>query len=283
MRKRPEQQLQKGAESLVKRAEDHLEIAPAQKRHFQALEFIGAAKAINKLTLSLSSQLLMALKKFQEEEGYKEYGCKTWVEFLQQNPELDMSKSQYYKLIGALENEGSEVFDLLNSLNIPLNARLQIGAGSIQIEGNDLLVNEQRVPLNDPRKLKRTLTQVIEQLDATSRKADKTAKENEKLKKKLDEAKEEARIAAMSMPGGDDTDPAHQAYLHVISSLVTLTRELNELPRAEADKRLEQYRPHISQAMEMCFAFSVSSAPTRKPDNDTGLSDSELADLMDEA
>lgn len=281
MSRKLEQQLEKGREALIKRAEEHVQALPENNNHIPIFEFIGSAKTINKLSAALTSQLLIGLKKFQEEAGYKAYGCQTWVEFLQQHPELDMSKSKFYRLNEVLEAEGPEVFDLLNSLNVPLNARKQIGAGSIQIEGNELVVNEQRVPLDDPRKLKRALTQVIEQLDSANRKAERANKDNEKLKKKLDEAKEEARVAAMRIPS-DDTDPANQAYMRVISALTELTRELNELPGAEADQRLNQYRPHISQAVEMCFAFSISSAPTRKPENNTGLSDSELAELMEE-
>lgn len=282
MSRQIERQIKEGETALAKTAENHMNIVPLGQAAIDFCELIGGAKVVNRLVMSLSSQLLLALKRFQENEGYKAYGCKTWVEFLKQHPELDLSKSQYYERIKVLESEGPEVFDLLNSLNVPVSARKHIGAGSIQIQGNDLVVNDQRVPLNDTRKLKRTLTQVIEQLDLTSRKAERATKDNEKLKKKLDEAKEDARLAAVHLPGDADRDPAHQAYMRVISSLVALTRELNELPRAEADQRLEQYRPHISQTVEMCFAFSASSAPTRKPDNDTGLSDTELAELMEE-
>lgn len=236
---------------------------------------------MNKLGNTLLSQVLLALKKFQEEEAYKAYGCQTWVEFLKQTPELDMSKSQYYKLIGILETEGSEAFDLLNSLNVPLSARKKLGAGAIQIEGEELVINEQRVPLNDPKKIKRAISQVVNEVDKVTTRASKAEQENAKLKQKLEQAVEEVRVSAMNIPR-DATDPASQAYLRVIASLTELTRELGELSQAEAGERLKLYRPHIAQAVEFFMQFSSPDAPTRRPENTTGLSDEDLADLMED-
>lgn len=277
--------IQKAKDELMTMTDAVVSNSAQASRSVQIFEFIGATKAMNKLATSLTSQVLFALKKIQEEEAYKEYGCKTWVEFLAAYPELDMSKSQYYKLIGLLSSEGAEVFDLLNSLNVPLNSRKQLTAGDLQIDGNELIVRDQRVPIDDAKKIKRALTQVIEQMERVESQSAKNVKEIDKLKKKLDQAKEDARVAGMGIPS-DDTDPANQAYLRVIASLTELTRELSDLSSEDAEQRLSQYRPAISQAVEMCFTFSAAQSPTRRPKNNQpdalGFSQADLEDLMED-
>lgn len=275
----------KGETALVTIAQEHLSIAPQQKANVEIYEVIGAAKVINRLTTSLTSQLLLTLKRFQENESYKAYGCDTWVQFLKEHPELDLSKNQYYDRIKVLEAEGAEVFDLLTQMNIPLSTRKQLTSGSIALEGNELLIGEQRVPVDDTKKVKRAISQIAEQMERLETKAAKSEKEVEKLKQKLEDAKAIAREAAASVPFNDNTDPANQAYMRVVASLTELTRALAEMDGDEAEGRLASYRPGISQAVENCFTFSAAASPTRRPNqpkSDTGLSNDDLADLMED-
>lgn len=277
--------IENGTQALATRVVEHLENNADTPANIQTFEFIGGAKVVSKLASSLSSQLLMGLKKFQEEEGYRAYGCKTWVEFLNSHPELDMSKSQYYKLTGLLDSEGEYLFDLLNSLNVPISARKQLTSGTILIDGNELLIGEQRIPVDDAKKVKRAIGQIAEQMERLEAKAEKATKENEKLKGKLDDARAAVREAASTVPFNDNTDPANQAYMRVVASLTELTRELSEMDSEQAEGRLASYRPGISQAVENCFTFSAATSPTRRPDqltNDLGLDSNDLADLMED-
>jgi len=274
-----------GADALAKVVEEHIADNLDVPERMRLIEFIGGAKVINKLTAALSSQLLLSLKQFQETEGYRAYGCKTWVQFLKEHPELDLSKSQYYDRLKVLESEGSDVFDLLTQMNVPLSARKQLTSGSIALDGNELVIGEQRVPVDDAKKVKRAISQIAEQMERLETKAEKATKETEKLKQKLEDAKAIAREAAALVPFNDNTDPANQAYMRVVASLTELTRALSEMDGDEAEGRLASYRPGISQAVESCFTFSAATSPTRRPDqpkNDTGLSNDDLAELMEE-
>ncbi|MGE0133288.1 MAG: hypothetical protein AB7U82_34860 [Blastocatellales bacterium] len=274
-------QVKKGEQVLETQAQSFHDGNALVQQAIQAAEFVGAANAVQQIAESLNAQAIQAWEIFQQDKLYEAYGCSTFVQFLERHPKLGLTKNKYYDRKQLLEAEGAETFDLLNSLQVPIKVRKQLTAGTIAIEGDDLIVGDKRAPISDQRQVKRLIAQIVEELDRSETKAAKTTKENEKLKKRLDEAKEEARVAGMHIPA-DGTDPANQAYMRVISALTELTRELNELPGDEADARLNQYRPHIAQAVEMCFAFSSSTAPTRKPDNNTGLTDEELADLMEE-
>lgn len=284
MSKNLKNQIETGTQAIAKQSQQEVDGIAKRNNEISLFEFIGATKLMSKITISFGSQMLTSLKKFQEAEGYKAYGCDTWVEFLKQHPELDMSKSKYYRLTEALDAEGAEVYDLLNSINVPLTARMQLTAGTVQIDGDEVVVADQRYALDDTRKIKRAITQIIEQMERVEAKAAKADKELEKTKKKLADAKEEARAAGMQMPD-DGTDPVNQAYLGVISSLTKLGRELAELPGKEADQRMAQFKPDIQHAIELLFAFSASNAPTRRPTQQPdglGLTQAELADLMED-
>ena len=63
-----------GSQALAKVVEEHIEANSHSAKDLQIIEFIGGAKVISKLTASLTSQLLLSLKRFQETEGYKEIG-----------------------------------------------------------------------------------------------------------------------------------------------------------------------------------------------------------------
>lgn len=278
-------QIEDGRQAIAVQSQQEIDAITARNNEISIFEFIGAAKLMNKITVNFTAQLITGLKNFQEAEGYKAYGCATWVEFLKQHPEMDMSKSKYYRLSEALESEGPDTFDLLNSINVPLSQRLQLTAGTIAVQGSDIIVGQERIPIEDTRKVKRAISQIVEQMERVEAKAEKTAKENEKLKGKLDDARAAAREAAATVPFNDNTDPANQAYMRVVASLTELNRELSEMDAEEAESRLASYRPGISQAVENCFTFSAAASPTRRPDQlkkELGLSDNEMADLMEE-
>lgn len=277
-------QAESGRQVLTEQAQVAFDGSQEQQQMVAAIEMVGAIGAIEQLAYALSAQAIMAWEQFQTNEGYKMYGCKTWVEFLEKHPRLGLTKSKYYERKKLLESEGADAYDLLNSLKVPANIRRQLSAGDVQIEGNDLIVRDQRFPIDDAKKIKRALSQVIEQMERVENKSAKTEKELEKTKQKLAEAKEEARTSAMHLPD-DGTDPVNQAYLHVLASLTELGRELAELPGKEADQRMAQFKPDIQHAIEILFAFSASNAPTRRPTQQPdglGLTQAELADLMED-
>lgn len=285
MKKTIQAQLKDGEAALATIAEKHLSLAPQEKANINIYEMIGAAKVINRLTTTLSSQLLLTLKGIQESESYRAYGCETWVQFLKEHPELDISKNQYYDRIKLLESEGVEVFDLLTQMNVPISARKQLSSGAVAIDGDELLIGEQRVAIDDAKKVKRAISQIAEQMERLESKAAKSDKEIEKLKGRLEDAKAVAREAAASVPFNDNTDPANQAYMRAVATLTELTRHLSEMDSDEAESRLANYRPGISQAVENCFTFGAATSPTRRPDQltkDLGLDSTDLADLMED-
>lgn len=277
--------IKEGTQALTKIVEGHIEASQDAAKMIQMHEFVGGIKAINRLAVALNSQLLLGLKQFQEAEGYKAYNCQTWVQFLKEHPQLDLSKNQYYDRIKLLESEGAEVFDLLTQMNVPLSARKQLSSGAIVIDGNELLIGEQRIPVDDAKKVKRAISQIAEQMERLESKAAKSDKEIEKLKGRLEDAKAVAREGAASVPFNDNTDPANQAYMRVVASLTELTRHLSDMDSEQAEGRLANYRPGISQAVENCFTFSAATSPTRRPDqltNNLGLESTDLADLMED-
>lgn len=277
-------QVKKGQELLTDKAQSIHDENESLQRIIAAGEFVGAANAVQRIAESLNAQAIQAWETFQKDEMYTLYGCSTFVEFLERHPRLGLTKTKFYERKQLLSQEGAEVFDLLNTLQVPFKVRRQLTAGSIQIDGNQLTINDQAIQLDDVKKVKRAIADLAEQMERIEAKAAKTEKELLKTKQKLDDAKEEARTASMQMPD-DGTDPVNQAYLGVISSLTKLGRELAELPGKEADQRMAGFKPDIQHAIELLFAFSASNAPTRRPTQQPdglGLTQAELADLMED-
>lgn len=277
-------QAKKGQEILSEKAQSFHDGNEALQRALQSGEFVGAANAVQRIAESLNAQAIQAWETFQKDEMYKGYGCSTFVEFLERHPKLGLTKTRFYERKQLLANEGAETFDLLNTLQVPFKIRKQLTAGSVQIEGNQLTINDRTFPLDDVKKVKQAIADLAEQMERIENRSAKTEKELEKTKQKLADAKEDARTAALNVPD-DGTDPVNQAYLHVLASLTELGRELAELPGKEADQRMAQFKPDIQHAIELLFTFSASNAPTRRPTAESdalGFSQSELAELMED-
>lgn len=140
-----ERQARKGQEVLTQNAQQFHDGNETMQRLIEAAEFVGSANAVQRIADSLNAQAIQAWELFQQEEKYRAYGCTTFVEFLERHSKLGLTKTRYYERKQLLSNEGAEVFDLLNTLQIPFKVRRQLTAGSIQIEGNQLTVNDQTV------------------------------------------------------------------------------------------------------------------------------------------
>ncbi len=89
-----------------------------------------------------------ALEQFAEVEGYRALGFDRFDQFLNSS-RSPLTKSQYYERKALLEAEGDQTFDVLNSLNVPITLRRQVGTGAVRVEGDALIVDDERIALDD--------------------------------------------------------------------------------------------------------------------------------------
>lgn len=158
------------------------------KESIRAVEMFGAIRAVGHIARSLDAQFMRALQQFQDEKGYEAYSFSRFDDFLNGYENSPMTKHQFYERIGVLTNEGDEAFNLLNSLKVPISARKLLGDGSIKIDGEEIVIGEERVSINDNHRIKELIKELAKESAEQSKKLEKGQKDNERLKKKLIEA-----------------------------------------------------------------------------------------------
>lgn len=274
-------------------------------------EWVGAANAIQRIATSLNAQAIRAWEQFQAEEGYKLYGYDTFVDFLNGHPHLGLTKSQYYDQRKVLTNEGEELFDLLNSLRVPVSTRKQIGAGSIEVNGDTITVGDKTASISDAKAVKALFKEAA---DAFERVEDAAKKEQQKLTKLMkragfkfgkDEAGKEQITPPDPQPGTnttlhDDSDPQTFAAYRLIASYASYEKELAALDVDAANAHLERFRHQIQEAMERLLyqasklrikdeaeaaqarAAKASAKAQGEAEVDTEFTADELSDLMDD-
>jgi hypothetical protein len=150
-------------------------------------------------------------------------GYKSAADFLN-SPDSPFTKSKYYERINVLEAEGDENFNILNNMNIPISTRKQLKAGNFQIDGDDIVLGDKRIPVSDRGAVVEALKGLAEKAAEQSRIIDRGKKDLDKWKRKADEARKN---------GHSDSTPFEQALHGSISSLVRLAAEVKELPEEE--------------------------------------------------
>jgi hypothetical protein len=258
----------KGREILTHAAQSFLDGSEEKLRQARMMEFVGAALALGQLAQSLSAQTIKAWETFQQQEGYKAYGCKTWVDFLENHPAMGLTKNQYYDRKNLLDKEGEELFDLLNAINAPAYIRKQLSAGDVTLDGDTLVIADKRVPMNDAKGIKKALAKVVEQMERLEESQKKSERENEKLKKKLEDATRPVEVGGRS---AEHTDPAHQALLRLVAGFTQLEAELSDLPAEVVASRVADYRPYVEHAMERLMKFFNEQSAQTGADDKQGL------------
>lgn len=233
----------------------------------EALLLLGGIRAANHIAASLSANTMRALRQFAELKGFEAFGFTRMDDFLQQHPKSPMTKDQYYARLKALEMEGDDTFDLLNSLRIPLSARKALQKGEIAIEGNEVLVGEERIPLTETNRIKNVLKQVADKVSEQQRTIERGKDEIKRLKKERDEAASEA--ASFGPRATMDFESAvSQSYLTILSAFTELETNLKQLPASRRQEYIAELRPGISLAVENFTLFATGQKATGETADD---------------
>jgi hypothetical protein len=136
----------------------------------RVFEALGGIKAISHAANALNSQALEALKTFQEQELWRQIpfddtrNCINFDEFLSVHGPF--GKTKYYQMRELMEKEGSQAFDTLTALGIPYERRKLLQRGTIGVDGDEVVIDNERVPITNARRIKiilATLTEKISQ------------------------------------------------------------------------------------------------------------------------
>ena len=231
-----------------------------------ALMLLGGIHTANSIARSISAHAMRALKHFAESKGYEEFGFSRMDDFLNKYEKSPMTKDQYYDRLKVLEIEGDLTFDLLNDLKVPLSARKALKKGEVAIEGNDVLVGEERIPLTETSRIKNVLKQVADKVSEQQRTIERGKDEIKRLKKERDEAEANAIPAARATMDFDSA--ASQAYLTILSAFTELETTIKQMPASRRAEYLREMRPGISLAVENFTLFANGMKATGETNDD---------------
>ncbi|HUF02827.1 MAG TPA: hypothetical protein VMM38_01485 [Aridibacter sp.] len=264
-----------------------------QVRRENAIAAAGGINAINGLTNALSAQVMRALETFQQEKLHEQLGYQRFADFLDNYPYSPMTKHQYYERLKLLESEGDVVFDVLNSLNMPMRTRKLLGRGNIQLEGDTLIVTdgdeETEIELNDRTRLLETLTALADRSYLQQRKIDRQGEDLQRLVDKTERLNSEnERILAMKKTDLEDLHAV--ALLQLSTAFVALSEEAEKLTPAEkiafAPTTFELIAEWRERLSETYGRKAPLERPPAQPDDDDiakvirDLNDDELEELV---
>ena len=219
--KKKTQALELVKEEVARGAVAGASAAHEEVKRSEALMYLGGIGAIKSLTDKLSAQAVRALEAFGESKAYELLGFKTFADFLNESPYSPLTKNQYYDRLNALEAEGDAAYDLLNNLGVPISKRKLLTDGAVQLEGDTLVIGEERVPLNNRRRVVEAIRTLAEETARQAKKIEKGQEQNKKLKQERDELKKRGGVGVIS--------DYNAALLQLVGAFDALRRELESL------------------------------------------------------
>lgn len=247
-----------------------------QQSSFETGMILGATTAMHSLSNNLSVQVIRALQHIRDEKRFEEAGFKRFDDFLDRHPHSPMTYRQFHHREKALESEGAPLFDYLNGIRVPLSARKLLTEGAVQIEGDQIIIGETRVPANDPELVAEVIRTLAEE---NQRQTKKLAAQKEKLDKGVEENKKRRKEADEATRGAYMPAPVDQALFNLIGMFTSLITELEALPAHErADKRDYILQQTANQRLRLEQALDLEVPQMSVTECDAGLNEV-LADL----
>lgn len=281
--------------------DQHIQIHASQERD-NALMLLGGFKVVNRIALSLSSELMRALITFQEGKLYESLGYENFVEFLNNSDYAPMTKSQFYERKSLLEKEGDVVFDFFNAFSLPVSKRKFLGKGNISLDGETVIVKsddgeETTIEISDRARLLETLTALADANADKSKKLDRQKQQIQKSDETIADLRDTIVKRAMQ---SDNTalDPHAAALLSLVAafqSLKGIAEGLEEFEKSEFAPRVfetiaaqleslstgygrNRFRPDVKTSKKSIMELTDDE---REKYIESKINDDELADLMD--
>src|SRR5215213_1046993 len=101
---------------------------------------VGAIRAVDSIASSLASQTMRNLQQIRDQQLYKKLGFQRFEDFLASD-RAPMNYAKFNRLENAIEREGDELFDYLQSIDAPLSRRRLLGRGDVTVEGKEVVAN----------------------------------------------------------------------------------------------------------------------------------------------
>lgn len=208
-----------------------------ESRALMGWKLVGAVTAIQTVGHNMneicSAEAIRGIQRIENEKLFLDMGFPTFTDFLQSD-HCFIGKNAYYTRKELLEKEGVDLFDVLNGLDISMQKRKQLGKGTLELEddGQTLVITDtdERVALNDRKRLLEVLTLTIDSNREKTAKIEKGEADIRRLREKLFDAETESSPRS-AIP---DLDKAHMVASGALAALA------DEVSRLDA-RSCQQY------------------------------------------
>lgn len=214
-------------------------LAQSQSRDTTLLA-LGAISAMKAIAQTLNSNLIRGLQVIRDKELYRAFGYERFDSFLDLYENSPMKYKRFNYIEKQFKTEGDEVFDLLNSINVPMSARKLIAeseAGAIFIEGDEIVIGDQRADLSNLPMIKvlvKKLASANEQFHENKKVQETKIERLEEQIKTGTEEYEELRRALNAQTEGTEYE---RALMKAHGALIALAIEAKKLPLATTQTR----------------------------------------------
>jgi hypothetical protein len=200
------------------------------------IELMGAIKGLAHAANTLNAHAIQALCAFQDEELWRDIpyddtrNCQNFDEFLSVHGPF--GKTKFYEAKALLEKEGQMTFDILSSLGISYQRRRMLGRGTIGVDGDEVVIDNERVPIGNVRRIKTILATLTEKISHQ----DDTIVMGEAMVRRL---KEELRTARAAVERTVTVAPTWDVRLaEVLIALGALRTAIDQSPVTPEQRKL---------------------------------------------
>jgi hypothetical protein len=270
------------AEEMADRAEQHAAIT-----RDSLITILGGIRAVNSVAEALNAQSIRALQRIRDEQLYLSEGFKRFDDFLDESPLSPMNYKKFNRLETALINEGDELFNYLNAINAPLARRRLLGKGTLAVEGEEVVIRdekeEHRFPVGDRATLLTTLSKLADKCTEQSRTI-------ERQKKKLRKGEEEFEQLKRQAPAHDQivSRGFGDCLFSAVSALGSLAARCEDLTPEESDAARDRVLELISQPyqkLQESFFAREGKPPSRRHARagslTAGVTEADIESLME--
>jgi hypothetical protein len=207
---------------------------------------LGGIRAIQKVTDALSAQTIRALQQIRDERRYEALGFARFDFFMDQSPLSPMNYKKFNRLETALMNEGDELFNYLNAINAPMSKRRLLGKGTLAVEGEEIVIRdekeEHRFPVGDRATLLTTLSKLADKCGEQTRKIESQAKKIKKGEEEFNKLRRQSPSPDIIVSKSFD-----DCLFAAVSALGTLAARVEGLTPEEAEAARARVVELISQ------------------------------------
>lgn len=211
-------------------------------------QMLGAARYANHLSNQTKSDVIRFVKLVRDNKLFEQLGFTNLDDYLASDIS-PISQASFYREEKLFEKEG-EQYDLFNEWKIPARIRKQLSSGDISIDGDEVVVGEERVSITQGGSIKAILEQLVKEKlagEENVRKANEDLDREKRYRASAEERADELMEEVASLRNGT---PYEQQLGDTIFSMLSLTEVIGWMDDKEKAEKGLIALPQLEAAIE---------------------------------